>query len=80
MRTARFPDYFFAPDVGPEGIDDLLELGGQVGREDTRLIEGGQSSIRAGLAGCGRLMAAGEPLISHFQQLIDAALAGAAAG
>ena len=73
-RTGRFLDYFFAPDVEQEWIDDLLELDNQVGREDTTLVEGVQRGIRSGVLEAGRLMSASEPLIAHFQQLTADAL------
>lgn len=78
-RSARFLDYFFAPDVDQEWIDDLLELDSQVGREDTILVEGVQRGIRSGLVETGRLMSASEPLIVHFQRLTAAALGNGAA-
>jgi len=73
-RTARFLDYFFAPDVSQEWIDELLSLDEQVGREDTALIEKVQRGIRSGILGEGRVMTASEPLIAHFQQLTADAL------
>jgi phenylpropionate dioxygenase-like ring-hydroxylating dioxygenase large terminal subunit len=73
-RTGRFLDYFFAPDVDQAWIDDLLELDGQVGREDTVLVEGVQRGVRAGLLTEGRVMTASEPLVSHFQRLTAEAL------
>ncbi len=73
-RTARFLDYFFAPGVDQEWIDELLELDNQVGREDTVLVEGVQRGIRSGVLDAGRLMTASEPLIAHFQQLTADAL------
>jgi phenylpropionate dioxygenase-like ring-hydroxylating dioxygenase large terminal subunit len=73
-RTGRLLDYFFAQDVDQAWIDDLLELDGQVGREDTVLVEGVQRGVRAGLLTEGRLMTASEPLIAHFQQLTAEAL------
>jgi phenylpropionate dioxygenase-like ring-hydroxylating dioxygenase large terminal subunit len=78
-RTARFLDYFFAPDVDQEWIDELLELDQQVGREDTTLVEGVQRGIRTGVVEAGRVMTASEPLIAHFQQLTEEALGDAAA-
>jgi phenylpropionate dioxygenase-like ring-hydroxylating dioxygenase large terminal subunit len=74
-RTARFLDYFFAPDADQAWIDELMELDAQVGREDTALVEGVQRGVRAGLVSEGRLMTASEPLIAHFQRLTADALA-----
>jgi phenylpropionate dioxygenase-like ring-hydroxylating dioxygenase large terminal subunit len=79
-RTGRFLDYFFAPDVEQEWIDDLLELDNQVGREDTTLVEGVQRGIRSGVLEAGRLMSASEPLIAHFQRLTADALRADGAG
>ena len=73
-RTARFLDYFFAPDVDQAWIDDLLELDNQVGREDTVLVEGVQRGIRSGALDSGRLMPASEQLVAHFQGLVAKAL------
>jgi len=74
-RTARFLDYFFAPDVDQAWVDELLEFDGQVGREDTVLVEGVQRGIRSGVLEAGRLMPQSEQLVAHFQRLCAAALA-----
>jgi choline monooxygenase len=73
-RTARFLDYFFAPDVEQEWIDELLELDGQVGREDAELVEGVHRGVRSGVLNRGALMSASEPLVAHFQRLTSEAL------
>jgi choline monooxygenase len=75
-RTARFLDYFFAPDVEQEWIDELLAFDGQVGREDTALVEGVQRGIRSGVLEAGRLMPQSEQLVAQFQGLTRAALSG----
>jgi choline monooxygenase len=75
-RTARFLDYFFAPDVDQAWVDELLELDNQVGREDTELVEGVQRGIRSGVLDRGRLMGESERLVGHFQALTAAALEG----
>jgi phenylpropionate dioxygenase-like ring-hydroxylating dioxygenase large terminal subunit len=74
-RTARFLDYFFAPEVDQEWIDDLMELDNQVGREDAALVEGVQRGIRSGVLDHGRVMSASEPLVAHFQRLTFEAVA-----
>jgi phenylpropionate dioxygenase-like ring-hydroxylating dioxygenase large terminal subunit len=76
-RTARFLDYFFAPDVEQEWIDDLIAFDDQIGREDTALVEGVQRGIRSGVLEAGRLMPESERLVAHFQALCAAALAQA---
>src|SRR5205807_50752 len=74
-RTARFLDYFFAPDVDDGWMRELIEFDGQVGREDTELVEGVQRGIRSGVLEAGRLMPQSEQLVAHFQDLCAAALA-----
>ena len=73
-RTHRFLDYFFAPDVDPAWVDELLELDNQVGREDRALVEAVQQGVRTGLLEGGRLMTGSERLTEHFQRLTAAAL------
>ena len=74
-RTARFLDYFFAPDVDQAWIDELLAFDDQIGREDTALVEGVQQGVRSGVLPEGRLLSESEQLVSHFQQLCADALA-----
>src|SRR3954464_3043619 len=38
QRTARFLDYFFAPDVDAGWVEDLIAFDGQIGKEDTSLV------------------------------------------
>ena len=78
-RTARFLDYFFAPDVDQGWIDELLEFDDQVGREDTELVERVHRGMRSGVLAAGSLMSASEPLVAHFQRLTADALVGSAA-
>jgi phenylpropionate dioxygenase-like ring-hydroxylating dioxygenase large terminal subunit len=73
-RTARFLDYFFAPDIDQAWIDELLDFDNQVGREDTELVERVHRGMRSGVLGEGRLMSASEPLVAHFQRLTADAL------
>jgi choline monooxygenase len=72
--TARFLDYFVGPDVEQAWIDDKLEFDGQVGAEDTVLVERVQKGMRGGLEH-GRLMGESEHLIAHFQSMLLDALA-----
>jgi choline monooxygenase len=74
-RTFRFLDYFFGPDVRTAWIDDLLAFDDQVGREDTKLVEGVQRGVASGALERGVLMSHSEQLIGHFQALTSAALA-----
>ncbi len=76
-RTGRFLDYFFAPDVEQEWVDELMELDDQVGREDRALVEGAQRGMRSGVLEHGRLLTSSEPLIQHFERLTYEALAPA---
>jgi phenylpropionate dioxygenase-like ring-hydroxylating dioxygenase large terminal subunit len=75
-RTARFLDYFFAPDVDQAWIDELIAFDTQVGNEDTELVKGVQRGVRSGLLPDGRILTESEQLVSHFQGLCSAALEG----
>jgi phenylpropionate dioxygenase-like ring-hydroxylating dioxygenase large terminal subunit len=75
-RTARFLDYFFAPDADQAWIDELMAFDEQIGREDTALVEGVQRGVRTGLLPAGRLLTESEQLVAHFQRLCLDALAG----
>ena len=74
--TARFLDYFFAPDVDAAWMEELIAFDGQVGAEDRGLVEGVQRGIRTGLLPDGRLLSESEQLVVHFQRLCAEALAG----
>jgi choline monooxygenase len=74
-RTARFLDYFFAPDAKDEWVRELIAFDEQVGREDRALVEGVQQGVRAGLLPEGRLLTQSEQLVVHFQRLCAEALA-----
>jgi choline monooxygenase len=74
-RTARFLDYFFAPDAGDEWVRELIAFDDQVGREDRALVEGVQRGVRSGLLTAGRLLTQSEQLVVHFQRLCAEALA-----
>ena len=73
-RTARFLDYFFAPDVDQTWLDELIEFDDQIGREDAALVEGVQRGLRAGVLTEGRVLSESEQLVAHFQSLTAAAL------
>jgi carnitine monooxygenase subunit len=75
-KTARFLDYFFAPDVDQAWIDELIAFDDQIGREDTALVEGVQRGVRSGVVPEGRLLSESEQLVAHFQALCAEALAG----
>jgi phenylpropionate dioxygenase-like ring-hydroxylating dioxygenase large terminal subunit len=74
-RTARFLDYFFAPDVDQAWIDELIAFDDQIGREDTALVEGVQRGVRSGMLPEGRLLTESEQLVAHFQGLCMDAMA-----
>jgi phenylpropionate dioxygenase-like ring-hydroxylating dioxygenase large terminal subunit len=73
-RTARFLDYFFAPGADEEWMRELLELDGQVGREDRALVEAVQRGVSTGLVEDGRLLPDSEQLVGRFQQLVREAV------
>jgi choline monooxygenase len=70
-RTARFLDYFFAPDAGDDWVRELLELDAQVGREDRALVEAVQTGVASGLIDHGRLLPESERLVARFQELLS---------
>jgi phenylpropionate dioxygenase-like ring-hydroxylating dioxygenase large terminal subunit len=74
-HTTRFLDYFVGPDVDETWIRDMLEFDGQVGAEDTVLVERVQRGLRGGGLEHGRLLPESERLIAHFQGLLVDALA-----
>ncbi len=73
-RTARFLDYFFAPDVEQAWVDELIAFDSQIGHEDSTLVEGVQRGVRSGVLAEGRLLSESEQLVSHFQRLCTEAL------
>ena len=75
-RTGRFLDYFFAPEVDQEWIDELVAFDNQVGTEDRALVEGVQRGVRSGILTEGRVLSESEQLVAHFQRLCAEALAG----
>jgi phenylpropionate dioxygenase-like ring-hydroxylating dioxygenase large terminal subunit len=74
-RTARFLDYFFAPDADEGWIEELVTFDAQVGAEDQVLVEGVQRGVSSGAIEHGRLMGDAERLIVRFQQQVAEALA-----
>lgn len=74
-RTARFLDYFFAPDADPAWVEELLAFDDQVGAEDKVLVEGAQRGVSSGALARGRLLVSSERLIAEFGQRVAEALA-----
>jgi phenylpropionate dioxygenase-like ring-hydroxylating dioxygenase large terminal subunit len=74
-RTARYLDYFFAPDVDDAWVEELLAFDGQVGAEDVVIVENVQRGVSTGLIENGRLLPESERLIADFQQRVADALA-----
>jgi choline monooxygenase len=74
QRTERWLDYFFAPGVAQEWVDELIAFDGQVGSEDVALVEGVQRGVASGVLEAGRLMSESEQLVGHFQRLCAHAL------
>ena len=73
-RSGRFLDYFFAPGADEEWVRELLELDGQVGREDRALVEAVQGGVSSGLVEHGRLLPESERLVARFQELVAGAV------
>jgi choline monooxygenase len=74
-RTFRFLDYYFAPAVEQDWLDDFMVLDAAVGAEDRVLVERLQRGLRSGGLTYGVLLPESEKLIVHFQDLVRAALA-----
>jgi choline monooxygenase len=75
QRTERWLDYFFAPGVAQDWVDELVAFDTQVGSEDVALVEGVQRGVASGVLEAGRLMSESEQLVAHFQRLCADALA-----
>jgi nitrite reductase/ring-hydroxylating ferredoxin subunit len=73
-RTSRFLDYFFVPGADEDWVRELLELDGQVGREDRALVEAVQRGVSTGLVEDGQLLPESERLVARFQQLVRRAV------
>jgi phenylpropionate dioxygenase-like ring-hydroxylating dioxygenase large terminal subunit len=74
QRTERWLDYFFAPGVTQEWVDELIAFDTEVGTEDVALVEGVQRGVASGMLDAGRLMSESEQLVAHFQRLCTGAL------
>ena len=73
-RTARFLDYFFAPDADPEWIAKFLAFDDEIGRQDTALVESVHRGTRSGVVERGLLLPHSERLIAAFQAWVAARL------
>ncbi len=74
--SVEVTDYFFGEDVPEEQIQEVIEFGNQVGREDLALCESVQAGLESRMIPQGRLMLESEPLIHDFQKKVVAALSG----
>ena len=75
QRSKRWLDYFFAPEVEEQWVEELIAFDNQVGSEDVALVEGVQRGVASGVLDAGRLMPQSEQLVAHFQRLCAEALA-----
>jgi choline monooxygenase len=66
-RTARYLDYFFAPDVDEVWRNEFFDFDTEVGREDRALVESVQRGMASGVLEQGRLLLNAEPLLAAFQ-------------
>ncbi len=69
-RTERYLDYFFAPGVDEDWLQEFFAFDNQVGREDTVLVESVHRGMASGLLDHGRLLLDAEPLLAAFQSYI----------
>ena len=70
-RSERYLDYFFAPGVDDEWIEDFFAIDNQVGAEDTVLVESVHRGMASGMIDRGRLLLASEPLLAAFQSWVE---------
>jgi len=73
-RTVGYTDFFVAPEVPEEEVDEMIAFALQTGREDTALVEAVQRGMASGAVATGRLMPESERLVAHFQAMVLAAL------
>ena len=76
-RTTGYSDYFFAPEVSDEEVEEIIAFSQQVGTEDQSLVESVQAGLDSGAVPQGRLFGESERLIGHFQRRVHAALVDA---
>jgi choline monooxygenase len=75
VRTSRYLDYFFAPDVDEAWREEFFAFDEQVGTEDRALVESVQRGMASGVLEHGRLLLNAEPLLVAFQRYVEDALA-----
>jgi len=76
-RTATFVDGFWEPGTPEAVIDEIVEFGAVVGKEDVALVESVHRGLRSGALPRGRLLLDSEHLLQHFQLLVHDALTDA---
>jgi phenylpropionate dioxygenase-like ring-hydroxylating dioxygenase large terminal subunit len=74
-RTARYLDYFFAPDVDDAWREEFFAFDDQVGKEDRALVASVHRGMAAGVLEHGRLLLNAEPLLAAFQGWVAERLA-----
>jgi choline monooxygenase len=73
-HTARYLDYFFAPGVDEQWLQEFFAFDDQVGREDKVLVESVHRGMASGILGQGRMLLNSEPLLAAFQHWLSAQL------
>ena len=71
-RCAGYLDYFFAPGVREDWIEEFSEWDFQVGVEDVALVEGVQAGASSGALADGHLLEVTEGLIAAFEAYVRA--------
>jgi phenylpropionate dioxygenase-like ring-hydroxylating dioxygenase large terminal subunit len=74
--TVEVTDYFFAPDVPEDRIQDVIAFDTQVAEEDVALVQSVQQGLDSRTVLQGRLMPESERLIADFQRRVVAAVTG----
>jgi choline monooxygenase len=77
MRTERYLDYFFHPDVDDRWLEEFFAFDEQVGVEDASLVESVQRGVSSGMLEHGRLLPRSEALVAAFDSWLRAQLDGA---
>jgi choline monooxygenase len=72
--TIEVTDYFFAPDVPEDRIQEVIAFDSQVAAEDVALVESVQRGLDSKTVLQGRLMPESEQLIVNFQRRVFDAL------
>jgi choline monooxygenase len=72
--TRVVTDFYFAPSLSDEIVEESIAFSDQVLREDQQLVESVQRGLHSGRVEYGRLLPESESLVRHFQMLVYTAV------